>query len=151
MTQMLIDNDGTFIFDSMDAEETLEPADRRCDCCGRDRTQLKPFGKAGDPIKKDFSGKYFVKTLRLEGTFNKEALKAMIEFKEQDSRDLYAWLLTKYSKKKSYKLYHDIMAYAWCNNNWQCRDCVVLSNDEYFEKSGRENMGQNYSSSAFDN
>lgn len=63
MTQMLIDNDSTFIFDSMDAEETLEPADRRCDCCGRDTTQLKPFGRAGDPVKKDFSGKYMSESI----------------------------------------------------------------------------------------
>jgi len=40
------------------------PQDRRCECCGKHTSELKPFGKAGDPLVGDFDGKLIIKTFR---------------------------------------------------------------------------------------
>lgn len=61
-------------FDSVHGEEDLQPRpgfnlnhpprDGRCDCCGKHISELKSFGKAGDPLVGDFYGAYLVKTYR---------------------------------------------------------------------------------------
>ena len=40
------------------------PKDGRCECCGRRKSELKPFGASGDPLYGDFTGAYLVKTFR---------------------------------------------------------------------------------------
>ena len=40
------------------------PKDRNCECCGRNNTEIKPFGKAGDPLVGDFDGALLVKNFR---------------------------------------------------------------------------------------
>jgi len=40
------------------------PGNGRCECCGKHVTELKPFGKAGDPLLGDFNGALLVKTFR---------------------------------------------------------------------------------------
>jgi hypothetical protein len=40
------------------------PEDGRCECCGLHISQLKPFGKAGDPLVGDFDGAYLIKFYR---------------------------------------------------------------------------------------
>ena len=34
--------------------------DRRCGCCRRPVAELKPFGKAGDPVVGDFDGAFLI-------------------------------------------------------------------------------------------
>lgn len=36
----------------------------RCDCCRRPLSELKPFGKAGDPLVGDFDGAFLIKDWR---------------------------------------------------------------------------------------
>ena len=38
------------------------PRDRACECCGK--TDMKPFGGAGDPLVGDFKGALLLKTFR---------------------------------------------------------------------------------------
>jgi len=40
------------------------PVDNRCECCGRNISELKPFGGPGDPLVGDFSGALLVKHAR---------------------------------------------------------------------------------------
>ena len=53
------------------------PSDRRCDCCGKHIDELKPYGKAGDPLGGDFNGALLVKEWRAVGTYVEEAEKAI--------------------------------------------------------------------------
>jgi hypothetical protein len=32
----------------------------RCDCCGKHMSELKPYGKAGDPLVGDLNGELLV-------------------------------------------------------------------------------------------
>ena len=59
-----------------------------CECCGR--RNMKPFGKAGDPLVGDFDGALLVKTFR------------------ENSGIISA--------------------------SWECRNCIVLSDKDYFKK-----------------
>lgn len=42
------------------------PSGRRCECCGKHISELKPFGGPGDPLVGDFRGALLVKTFRQE-------------------------------------------------------------------------------------
>ncbi len=54
------------IIDALEDKKTISinppPRDRACECCGR--KDMKPFGKAGDPLVGDFDGALLVKTFR---------------------------------------------------------------------------------------
>lgn len=70
------------------------PTSGRCECCGKHVTELKPFGKAGDPLVGDFNGAFLVKFFRCQ-------------FPDSE--------------------YESIMC------SWECRDCILLEDDEYFK------------------
>jgi hypothetical protein len=40
------------------------PSDERCEGCGRHVSEIKPFGRPGDPLVGDFSGALLVKHFR---------------------------------------------------------------------------------------
>jgi len=45
------------------------PQDKCCQCCGKNAKDLKPYGKAGDPLVGDFDGAILLKTFRtVDGT-----------------------------------------------------------------------------------
>jgi hypothetical protein len=56
------------------------PENGRCDCCRRHISELKPFGKAGDPLVGDFEGALLLKTYRREGPYDEKAVSAMPGF-----------------------------------------------------------------------
>jgi hypothetical protein len=72
MAKTILENDGCVSVGSIDREGDLKlrpgllninppPSDFRCECCGRHVNELKPFGKAGDPLVGDFDGALLVK------------------------------------------------------------------------------------------
>jgi hypothetical protein len=73
MTTKIIDNNDFVLFGSISKEKDLKgkariminppPKDRCCECCGRHISELKPFGKAGDPLVGYFEGKLLIKKL----------------------------------------------------------------------------------------
>lgn len=80
------------ILDALEEKKTISinppPRNGNCECCGKNIKDLKPFGKAGDPLVGDFDGALLVKTFR---------------------------------------------SMSGCvGASWECRDCIVLSNEEYF-------------------
>jgi len=40
------------------------PKNMQCECCGKHINDIKPFGKAGDPLVGDFEGAKLLKTFR---------------------------------------------------------------------------------------
>ena len=150
MATKFIDNNGIVSFDSISSEEDLNlkprininppPANGRCNCCGRHISELEPFGKAGDPLVGDFEGALLIKKFRRFGPYNEEAEKALFEADKflsdagRKDEDLRHWMLKVYGKEKGEKLYWSGMASGQTCSSWECRDCAVLDEDEYFEK-----------------
>lgn len=93
------------------------PIDKKCNCCRRHINDLKPFGKAGNPLVGDFNGALLVKTFRnmcLE-LFDKE----LEDYKKKLTEDQFS-------------CYEQA-----CNTveaSWECRDCIILSDKEYYFK-----------------
>lgn len=115
------------------------PEDGCCDVCGRHMSELKPFGGPGDPVAGDFTGEILVKTWRPMGPYNEEAEKAWEEAEKAveettESKDPRSWLIAKYGKEKGEMLSLAVEAYGCVGANWLCRDCIVLDEDDYFEK-----------------
>ncbi len=120
------------------------PPDGRCDVCGRHISELKPFGGADDPLEGDFTGELLVKQWRPLGPYNEEALEAAEEAKKAlkaaprnkplESKDVLEWYISRYGKERGEGLYYAVSAWDCVGASWMCRDCIILEDDEYFEK-----------------
>lgn len=112
------------------------PDDGRCHCCGRHINELQPFGKSGDPADGDFEGAYLIKTFRREVPYNEEAERAVdeAEYCCRDTGSPYDWMVAKYGQKKGSLLYAVGQGSATVGASWECRDCILLNEDEYFQK-----------------
>lgn len=95
------------------------PADKRCECCGRRISELGSFGGAGDPVVGDFTGALLVKRWRLG--FPPMSPHEREELKKKSGEEADVWLQLEGSVGAS----------------WECRDCIVLSDQEYFERRRR--------------
>lgn len=96
----------------------------RCDVCGRHISELKPYGKAGDPLVGDFEGVYLIKFFRPDGYLGREQLDIIYESSERSPDDPDVWIVP------------DFEYYYGSDRSWECRDCVALSDEEYFNKFG---------------
>jgi hypothetical protein len=103
-----------------------------CDCCQRPISQLKSFGKAGDPLVGDFDGDFLVKTGRPYGPYVQKSEEAFIEANKQKSP--LKWILQKYGIEKAYRICWDIELYRYHDGVWLCRDCIILDCNEYHQK-----------------
>lgn len=91
------------------------PQDKRCEVCGKHITELKPFGHAGDPLVGDFYGALLVKTYRTM------------------AGELVGKELEDYKKKcteQEFGFYEQLTSTV--EASWECRDCIILSDDDYF-------------------
>lgn len=150
MATKIIDNNGIVSFDSISSEEDLKlspwektnlsRADWSCGCCGRHSSELKPFGKAGDPLVGDFDGALLIKKYRPAGPYDEEAEKAVKEAEKHLADDGYKgkdpleWMIKKFGKEKGRNYVCSYMAYCQTGSSYECRECAVLDEDEYFEK-----------------
>ncbi|MCB2141144.1 hypothetical protein KQH27_00385 [bacterium] len=116
------------------------PKDRCCECCGRHISELKPFGKAGDPLVGYFEGKLLIKKFRPIGPYDKEAknsfkhVEKIMEKEGHPDDDPLDWMVKIYGKEKGMKYLYTVYAYEQVGSSWECRDCAVLDADEYFEQ-----------------
>lgn len=106
------------------------PQNRKCECCGK--SKLKPFGKAGDPLVGDFNGALLVKTFR-------SMAPKQDEFDISDCMDKDKYLdeekfMKKYGKEKLGRFYLLDQLGDTVGASWECRDCIVLGDEEYFKK-----------------
>lgn len=153
MGEILIKTSRAISLGSIDGEEDLKPRpglinlnappqDGRCDCCGRHINELKPFGKAGDPLVGDFDGALLVKMYRTalpepnseirdiyERFFG--GCKTKADYERAESR-----MAREYGKKDANSIVCWISGSSQVGASWECRECVVLDIDEHFEKLG---------------
>ena len=126
-----------------------------CDVCGRHIDGLKLFGGPGDPLEGDFSGRLLLKIYRPMSPYDEEAQRAWDEYSKEnpllvkfdqpikdrvryveyeEREDPADWFIKKFGKEKGESLYVRGMMLDSSRPSWECRDCVVLNDDEYFEK-----------------
>ena len=114
------------------------PSDGRCMCCGRHLSELTPFGGPGDPVRGDFSGALLIKYCRPTGPYDEEAVKAHKEALECHEADGYddhiEWMKAKYGEEEGFHLYITDVAWNTYTTSWECRDCVILPDSEYFAR-----------------
>jgi hypothetical protein len=144
MTRIFFNENGVIIPSAISKEEDLKltgriiinapPEDGRCDVCGRHISELKPFGGPGDPLVGDFTGEFLVKRGRPAGPYDEEAEKAWDEAEKATHDDPLPWFIAKFGKEKGEDLYWAGQLYGCVGKSWECRDCIVLDLDEYFEK-----------------
>jgi hypothetical protein len=150
MTEILINENGNISLASISRKQDLvlglgtnlnpPPEDGRCECCGRHMSELKPFGKSGDPLVGDFEGALLVKNFREAGFNDEEAQNFMrlaheyYQFNEGEDSLCWLWKVSQHGEEEGAsscriaKLCGNIVA------SWECRDCIVLDDAEYLEK-----------------
>jgi hypothetical protein len=148
MTEMLFEQKELVILASVKSEEDLKPrpginlnpppVDGRCECCGRHISELKPFGKSGDPLVGDFDGDYLVRRWRPDGPYDEESEFAWEEaercYKQEGFKHPWEWVERKYGKKRGQEMCFNVQLHGSIRKSWECRECAVLNEEEYFEK-----------------
>lgn len=106
------------------------PQDRKCQRCGKHTSELKPFGKEGDPLVGNFEGALLVKTFR---AMNEEIDTELdnINAYLQEIGDTKGWEEAirrseeKFGKEKTDQaIFYDQLSNT-VEASWECRDCIV--------------------------
>jgi hypothetical protein len=108
-----------------------------CWCCGRHVSELKPYGVPGDPPVGDFTGPHLVRFFRSFLPFDEEAEKIIDEaYKccDYDHDAAIRWLIYQYGEAETMRLFFIVEAYNQIETTYECRDCIILSTDEFYEK-----------------
>jgi hypothetical protein len=149
MSEVLFEGIGITSMGSVDGEEDLKPRpglninppsqNGKCHCCGRHLSQLKPYGKAGDPLVGDFNGALLVKTWRYDFPPDEEAERIMDEFyldchSEEDRRKAGERLIERYGQEEAENIKHRAYKSSQIGSFCLCRDCMTLEEDEFYEK-----------------
>jgi hypothetical protein len=105
--------------------------ERGCGCCGRRLSELTPFQGCG-------ADGLLLKRKRGAGPYDEEAERAYREanncFEAEGYTDPLDWMVAKYGKEEGERLELMVHAYSCVGSSWECRDCVGLDEDEYFER-----------------
>ena len=149
MAKALFIGNGCISMGSVDNENDLKPkpginnitpppVKGHCQCCRRHISELKPFGGPDDPLVGDFSGAMLIKIWRAFGPFcekEESAYKeAQMRFEKEGFLDPMAYLVDKYGPEEAEKISLTVEAYGCVGSSWECRDCVLLDQNEYIEK-----------------
>jgi hypothetical protein len=146
MQKSLFEGNGITSLLIVDGEEDLKPkggininpppADGRCDGCGRYLSELKPFGKAGDPLVGDFDGALLLKNFRPDAPHNEVVERIYDEFfgncpTEEDFQKAKENLAQKYGEKQAEYIINWVEISGSVGSSWECRDCIVLDDYEF--------------------
>lgn len=122
----------------------LPPGDGCCECCGRHADTLNRFGKSGDPIKGECEGAVFVKTYRSSvehiDEYDKKMAKLWKEWKlryperkDNDGKSYNELFIELYGEEEGSKLLKYDDKVSGVSASWECRNCIVLTNNEYLQ------------------
>jgi hypothetical protein len=73
-----------------------------------------------------------LKQFRPCGPYDEDAEIAAWEANKHE--DPLAWLIDKYGEDKGKRFYYIEMAHACIMASWECRDCIGLGTNEYWQK-----------------
>jgi hypothetical protein len=113
--------------------------ERRCPCCGRPKSKLKPFNKDwlsevnGTPVLKDV---FFLRTYRRDGPYG-DGVDIYEEYLDncKGNWELAEHLLhNTYGKETAEQIILWAMGYAQVGSSWECSDCYFLEGEEYDKK-----------------
>ena len=109
------------------------PAHARCHCCGKNISELKPYD---NPEYPKFIGTYLFRTSRSYLPYNEEAERVLNEAEEncKEGQSPRQWLIEKYGEDKGLELNYLGHGSSTVSASWECRDCIILDEKEYFEK-----------------
>jgi len=112
------------------------PQDRKCEVCGKGEKELKPFGKAGDPLVGDFNGSILVKTFRAMAmpVTDKTFLKLQKKYKKKQWKGFEEALIKAHGKQKADELLFTDQLACTVSKSWECRNCIILDDPQYFRK-----------------
>jgi hypothetical protein len=150
MSQILINKIVLISLGTVDSEEDLKPIpgvsninppprDGKCDCCGRHISELKPFGAPGDDLPwGKFTGAYLVKRPRPLMPYCEEVDRAFLEaqkcYEKDGFKNAEGWLINKYGKEEGEWITFASQAQGTIGSSWECRDCILLNDEEYDDK-----------------
>jgi hypothetical protein len=112
----------------------------RCDCCGRHISELTPFDKTDDPLVGDSDGELLMMTRRRLTAYDEEAEKAYNHVKKQMKKEAQEndcpskWFKKIYGEELGGRYSITVEAYRQVDYGMECRDCVLLEGDDYFEQ-----------------
>jgi len=102
------------------------PKDGKCDCCHKHVSELKPFGKEGDPLAGNFDGKLLVKLFRSMAPINEKA-----EAKIESIKDWDQFYKDNGEEAKNLDFYQQLRDTV--EPSWECRECILLDTEGYFK------------------
>ena len=114
-------------------------SDIRCQCCGRLGNELKPYDNIEERPSipacfKTFLVAYLALNYRPGCPYDKEVEKDLEEAAKEDPEDPVGRLIVKFGKEETKTILMIESLMSSCDRSWECRDCIPLSNDEYFKK-----------------
>lgn len=149
MAEILIQDGNCISLGSIDSEEDVKPrngsininpppSDDRCDCCGRDVNDLKPFDETEDFFLDDCDDALLVKILRPFGLRDEQAERIYEEYFNDDQtesqRERAKQLMAlNYGEKEAKSIIFAVQAAGQIGPSWECCDCIGLTDEEYFE------------------
>ena len=109
------------------------PEDGKCQCCRKHVSELKPYDNPEHP---EFVGIYLFRTFRRGLPYNEEAERALDEAEQncKEGQSPRQWLIEKYGEEKGNDLNIQGNGSSTVSASWECRDCIILDEKEYFEK-----------------
>ena len=112
-----------------------QPDYRCCYCCGRHISELTPYGEPGDQAA--FAGASLVRNYRPFAPFDEvveKKLKEAYRCCDNGHGNAEKWLIKKWGEKETERLFFIEAAYNQIETSYECRDCIILSTEEYYEK-----------------
>ena len=121
-------------------KEEVNMEERRCDVCGKRKSELEKFGKE---FGVELSDAVLVSVLRPLGPCREEVKKAAEEaekirdqlpYEELCSFTYDSWFSSRYGEEEGKNMALELQAWTTEGYVWHCRDCALLDEDQYFVK-----------------
>jgi hypothetical protein len=114
------------------------PPDGRCDCCGKDLNELKPYSLVGHPCGVDIEEALLVKTFRPSAPPEERVDRVIKEFfgshlSDEEEKRAEERLIEVYGHELAGYLLLYAGAASQVNASWECSECIALDTEAYFE------------------
>jgi hypothetical protein len=124
------------------------PVDETCDCCGRHISEVKPFGKAGDPLVGDFKGALLITKCRSIVPFDEQMDKIANKFlKNCKTKDecirAEERLVEELGEKEAKRITIYYSGYGMGEKFREYKDCAILDDKKFYDRMNQRFMQEN--------